>query len=128
MKKRQIDAILSDYDGTLCSTTSVRSSINIVDTIPQELEQILRRISEHIPVCIISSKDFLFLHKRTRFADILSCVLGIETVVHNSHYSSNNNNDEMNNSCIRCQDLIASSHLLMDNSKHPVPTEKPKDL
>jgi HAD superfamily hydrolase (TIGR01484 family) len=117
MKKRQIDAILSDYDGTLCSTTSVRSGISLVDTIPQELEQILFRISEYIPVCIISSKDFLFLHKRTRFAGILSCVLGIETVVHNSHYSSSNSNDEMNNSCIRYQDLIASSYSLMDNSK-----------
>lgn len=116
MKKRQIDAILSDYDGTLCSTTSVRSDISPIDTIPQELEQILFRISEHIPVCIISSKDFLFLHKRTRFAGILSCVLGIETVIHNSHYGSNNN-DKMNNPCIMCQDLIASSYLLMDNSK-----------
>jgi hypothetical protein len=50
MKRKQIDAILSDYDGTLCSTTSVRGGIGIVDTIPQELEQILFRISKHIPV------------------------------------------------------------------------------
>jgi hypothetical protein len=50
MKRKQIDAILSDYDGTLYSTTSVRGGIGIVDTIPQELEQILFRISKHIPV------------------------------------------------------------------------------
>jgi HAD superfamily hydrolase (TIGR01484 family) len=111
--KRQVSAILSDYDGTLCSTTSVRSGIGITNTISQGLEQILFRISEFIPICIISSKDFAFLHKRTRFANILSCVLGIETVIHNSHHSPN----EIDNSCIRSQDLIANSHSLMDNSK-----------
>jgi hypothetical protein len=58
MKKKQIDAILSDYDGTLCSTTSVKSSIGHVNTIPYELEQILFIIAKHIPVSIISSKDF----------------------------------------------------------------------
>ena len=57
-----------------------------IGKIPQELEQILFRISERIPICIISSKDFTFLHKRTRFAKILSCVLGTETVIHNPHY------------------------------------------
>jgi hypothetical protein len=116
MQRKQIDAILSDYDGTLCSTTSVRGGIGLVDTIPKDLERILFHISQRIPVCIISSKDFVFLHKKTRFANILSCVLGIETVIHNSHYGSNNN-DKMNNSCVMCQDLIASSYLLMDNSK-----------
>jgi len=75
MKREQIDAILSDYDGTLCPTTSVRGGIGLVDTIPQELEQILFRISKYIPVCIISSKDFAFLHRRARFANVLSCVL-----------------------------------------------------
>jgi HAD superfamily hydrolase (TIGR01484 family) len=114
MKRKQIDAIFSDYDGTLCSTTSVRGGISLVDTIPQELEQILFRISKRIPICIISSKDFVFLHKRTRFANIFSCVLGMETIIHNSHYSNNN---EINNSCIKRQDLIANSHSLMDNSK-----------
>ena len=38
MQRKQIAAILSDYDGTLCSTTSVRGGIGLVDTIPQELD------------------------------------------------------------------------------------------
>jgi hydroxymethylpyrimidine pyrophosphatase-like HAD family hydrolase len=38
----------------------------------------------------------------------------METIIHNSHYSNNN---EINNSCIKRQDLIANSHSLMDNSK-----------
>jgi|SRR5919106_6416743 hypothetical protein len=70
MEGKKVDAILSDYDGTLCPTTSLRdkNSYDSGGTIPQVLEQILFRISEHIPVCIISSKDFIFLHKR---ADLL---------------------------------------------------------
>jgi hydroxymethylpyrimidine pyrophosphatase-like HAD family hydrolase len=78
----QISAILSDYDGTLCPTTSIRSEENII---PKELENILWGISEKIPVCVVSSKDFGFLHSKTRFASIVSCILGIETVVLRRH-------------------------------------------
>jgi trehalose-6-phosphatase len=78
----QITAILSDYDGTLCPTKSVR---NQAGTIPEELRQVLWDISKRIPVCIISSKDYHFLHPRTRFAKILSCIMGIETVTLKIH-------------------------------------------
>jgi hydroxymethylpyrimidine pyrophosphatase-like HAD family hydrolase len=115
MRRTRVNALLSDYDGTLCPTASVRADSNVGGgTIPQELEQLLFCISKRIPICIISSKDFVFLHKRTRFADILSYVLGIESVIHNPHPSGNNEN---NNDCLRHQHLIASSHSLMDNSK-----------
>jgi HAD superfamily hydrolase (TIGR01484 family) len=116
MKRKQVNAILSDYDGTLCPTTAVRGNIsNGIGKIPQGLEQILFRISDRIPVCIISSKDFTFLHERARFANILSCVLGIETIIHNPHYKNDNEIDKFD--CIKYQYLIASSHSLMDNSK-----------
>jgi HAD superfamily hydrolase (TIGR01484 family) len=115
MEGKQIDAILSDYDGTLCPTTSVRSggSYN-AGTIPQGLEQILSSISNRIPICIISSKDFEFLHNRARFASILSCVLGLETINHRPHYNDIENN---NLDCVRCQYLIASNNSLKRNSK-----------
>jgi hypothetical protein len=107
----RIAAILSDYDGTLCPTGSLRTQNN---TIPEELWNILWSLSEKIPACIVSSKDFVFLHERTKFAHILACVLGIETVVHNSHYG----NDKINNfDCITMRHLIASSQSLFDNSK-----------
>jgi HAD superfamily hydrolase (TIGR01484 family) len=115
MERNQIDILLSDYDGTLCPTTSVRGdSSNISGMIPNELEQVLVQLSERIPVCIISSKDFEFLHERTRFASILSCVLGMETIVHNSHYKDK---EIKKFGCINTQHLIASSHSLMDNSR-----------
>jgi hypothetical protein len=40
----------------------------------------LWNISEKIPVCIVSSKDFNFLHRKTMFAGIVSCIMGIETM------------------------------------------------
>jgi HAD superfamily hydrolase (TIGR01484 family) len=114
MEGKKVNAILSDYDGTLCPTTSVRNKNSYgVGTIPQGLEQILFRISEHIPICIISSKDYTFLHRRARFARILSCVLGTETVVHKPHYVD----ETQNYGCIRCQHLITSGRSLLDNSK-----------
>ena len=115
MKGKQINAILSDYDGTLCPTTSVRGGCSYdVGTIPQGLEQILFHISDHIPVCIISSKDFEFLHNRARFASILSCVLGLETINHRPHY-----NDAESNKlgCVGYQHLLADSHYLKHSSK-----------
>jgi hypothetical protein len=65
----------------LCPTNSVGGeSIYHVNTISSELEQIVFRVSNHMPVCIVSSKDFEFLHNRVRFAWIISCVLGLETI------------------------------------------------
>jgi trehalose-6-phosphatase len=115
MEGKQIDAILSDYDGTLCPTTSVRGG-NSYDagTIPKGLEQILFRISDHIQVCIVSSKDFEFLHNRARFTSILSCVLGLETINHCPHY---NDTEKNNLGCVGYQHLIADSNSLKHNSK-----------
>ena len=50
MESKQVNAILSDYDGTLCPTNSAPDDSSYGGgTIPQELEQILFRIYEHIP-------------------------------------------------------------------------------
>lgn len=78
----QISAILSDYDGTLCPTSSIRSKES---NIPNELENILWDIVDTIPICIVSSKDFNFLHNKARFANIISSILGIETLVLRRH-------------------------------------------
>ena len=66
MCTNRIGAILSDYDGTLCPTASVNTKAG---TIPEKLEEVLWSISRQIPVCIISSKDYHFLHPRTKFAE-----------------------------------------------------------
>ena len=110
-----VGTIFSDYDGTLCPTTLVRGGNSYgVGTIPHGLEQILFRISDRIPVCIVSSKDFEFLHNRARFASILSCVLGLETINHSPHF---NDVENKNLGCIRSQHLITDSRFLQHNSK-----------
>jgi len=116
--RMQISAILSDYDGTLCPATSIRSKENVI---PEELENILWNISEKIPVCIISSKDFGFLHNKTRFATVVSCILGIETLVLRRHerimlrqrHSKQDVSDRISN----CHDFmcVKNSYLSIDD-------------
>jgi hydroxymethylpyrimidine pyrophosphatase-like HAD family hydrolase len=119
----RIAAILSDYDGTLCPTGSLRGQNN---AIPQDLEDILWTISEKIPICIVSSKDFNFLHSRTRFAVIISCILGIETLVLSRHERGMITTDKKciikepdtnNLSCIKSSHLLLDTQVLHNNSK-----------
>jgi HAD superfamily hydrolase (TIGR01484 family) len=117
----QIDAILSDYDGTLCPTGSIRCQDKSV--IPKNLEDILWEISDRIPVCIVSSKDFRFLHTRTKFAKIISCTLGIETIILKNHKKgikmagSSRTSSSDTFECDDNLDCIESSHLLLNNNK-----------
>ena len=74
----RIDAILSDYDGTLSPTNTLRGNIK---SIPKQLEGILWGIAQTIPVCIVSSKDYHFIYHKAKFAWVLSCIMGMETIV-----------------------------------------------
>jgi len=80
----QISAILSDYDGTLSPTTLNSDSktgrlTNYHHKI--ELDRVLWEISSQRTIAIVSTKDFNFLHDRTRFANIISCIMSIETMI-----------------------------------------------
>jgi hydroxymethylpyrimidine pyrophosphatase-like HAD family hydrolase len=61
LMRSRINAILSDYDGTLSPTRTIRSNM---ESIPKQLEGILWGIAQTIPVCIISSKDYHFIHDK----------------------------------------------------------------
>ena len=52
-----------------------------MDSIPEQLERVLWKVSQRIPICIVSSKDFHFISRRAKFARVLACILGIETIV-----------------------------------------------
>ena len=108
---KRVTAILSDYDGTLCPVASLRTKNN---RIPEELEKVLQIISDIIPICIISSKDFPFLHNRVRFASQLSCVFGIETIVHNSRRDTHHRNSL---DCIMSRRLVVNRQSLSETSK-----------
>jgi hypothetical protein len=109
--QNRITAILSDYDGTLCPTNSI---INQDGTVPEELRQVLSDISKMIPVCIISSKDYHFLHPRTKFARILSCIMGIETVTLKTHKKEGENiqSNKREEGCGDTSNCIEESHLI----------------
>ena len=117
----QISAILSDYDGTLCPTASIRNKENII---PEELENTLWDISEKIPICIVSSKDFDFLHNKIRFASIVSCLLGIETVALKRHKRTmlsplNSKEDMPSDKFSECREFecIKNSYLSIDATR-----------
>ena len=75
----KITAIVSDYDGTLCPTDSITGSKG---KIPEDLETVLWSISRTIPVCILSSKDHIFLEGKTGFSSIVTCINGAEYFVY----------------------------------------------
>jgi hypothetical protein len=105
---------MSDFDGTLCPTSSVKRDLlqKSIARIPHELEVALLKISQLIPVLIISSKDFDSLHMATkRFASIISCVLGVETINHVKH------EDETVFDCITERHFSADMHTLTENSR-----------
>ncbi|MDQ3851583.1 MAG: HAD hydrolase family protein [Thermoproteota archaeon] len=84
--KQRVHAILTDYDGTLVSTADAKNlETNIV---PSKLEEILEKVCSEIPVCVISTKDFEFLKNKAAFARVLSCMMGIETLVLRNHHGS----------------------------------------
>lgn len=111
----RINAILSDYDGTLSPTDMLRSKTY---SIPEQLEGVLWEISQSIPICIISSKDYHFLHPRTGFARILSCIMGVETIDHRIHkreiHEKNNNNDSPN--CIRERHILPNTQKILQTN------------
>ena len=112
---------MSDYDGTLCPTGNIRKLGE--NFIPADLEYVLWNISEKIPVCIVSSKDFAFLHSRTTFASVISCIFGIETLVISRHrktmFASTGPKEHISYETIpQCEDFrcIKNSYLSVDDN------------
>jgi trehalose-6-phosphatase len=80
-KDKLIRAIFSDYDGTLCSASAAKDTSLGQNRIPLEIKKVLQEIAEQIPICIISSKDYFFLKETRAFAKVISCLMGIETLI-----------------------------------------------
>src|ERR671919_2462344 len=86
MTRKRVHAILTDYDGTLVRTADAKNLES--NTVPSELEEVLEKICSEVPVCVISTKDFEFLRNKTTYAKVLSCIMGIETLVLRNHHGS----------------------------------------
>ena len=53
--RQRVQAIMSDFDGTLVPTAKVKDPKT--NAIPNDLEAMLMKASTEIPMCVISSKD-----------------------------------------------------------------------
>ena len=120
LMQTRINAILSDYDGTLSPTKTLRSNI---ESVPKQLEGILWEIAQTIPIGIISSKDYHFIHRRARFARILSCIMGIETIVLNMHKEvsneiENGSDDGDNLTCIKERFLLPNIEKILETNSN----------
>lgn len=113
MVKQRVHALLTDYDGTLVATAYAKNPK--ANTVPNELEEILQKISSDIPVCVISTKDFEFLRKKIASAKILSCMMGIETLVLADDASSRILEKRL--LCANLETLQANSRILEDISQ-----------
>jgi len=69
-----VHGLFADYDGTLAPAEVDREKSRL----PSVIEAGLREIASRIPLAVITSKDFEFIHPRTRFADAWACAGGLE--------------------------------------------------
>lgn len=73
----KIDALFSNYDGTLCQLELPRGEA----VIRPRLMRLLTAMSKRVPVAVITTKDMTFMSDKVRFAHGLAAVSGAETVV-----------------------------------------------
>jgi len=78
--KTRVKSLFLDYDGTISSLNSLRSHSRV----PKETRRMLQRISSHIPIIIVSTKDLSFLLPRTPFAHVWCGIAGIERKMGNT--------------------------------------------
>lgn len=72
---KKVGALFTDYDGTISPINVSRSKSRV----PPEILLMLNRISERIPVAVITTKSLEFVVVRTPFACAWSALGGLET-------------------------------------------------
>lgn len=73
----KLSAIFSDYDGTLSQLESRREDAVLSPIV----RRLLRKVSQHVTLGIVSTKDLSFIRERVPFAHGISAVCGLETQV-----------------------------------------------
>lgn len=70
----KIQALFSDYDGTLCPLEVRREEARM----PPRLRRFLSKLSKKVPFAILSTKDLSFIRARVPFAHGIAAVSGLE--------------------------------------------------
>jgi len=78
--KTRVKSLFLDYDGIISSLNSSRSHAQV----PEETRMMLQRISSHISIIIVSTKDLSCLLPRTPFAHAWRGIAGIERRIGNA--------------------------------------------
>jgi HAD superfamily hydrolase (TIGR01484 family) len=73
----RISGLFTDYDGTLAPDDAPRSQSRVA---PQ-VERQLSRLASMLPIAVITSKDYEFVGRRTRFARAWACASGLDIVM-----------------------------------------------
>jgi trehalose-phosphatase len=76
-QKMRIDCFSSDFDGTISPIDALRRESHV----PLDTRVMLREISRHLPMSIITMKDLSFVVPRTPFAHAWSAMGGLEMQV-----------------------------------------------
>jgi hypothetical protein len=80
----KVGALLVDYDGTIAPLGVPREESRIIGGVEIQL----RRIAEQIPLCLVTAKDFDFIHPRSRFASAWACVSGLDIRLADGRHST----------------------------------------
>lgn len=78
----KINAVLTDYDGTLVPINISRDKSRL----SEQLSDILKQLSKKAIFGIISMKDYWFLRERIPFAQIYGCIGGFEIVINSQPF------------------------------------------
>lgn len=70
----KIGLLAFDYDGTIARIDTRRE----ISEVPSRIANPITRASSIVPIAIITSKDFHFVHPKTTFAHVWACLSGLE--------------------------------------------------
>ena len=73
----KVEAIFSDYDGTLCPLELRREEA----IISPRLQRVLTKVSKRIPIGIVTTKDLSFINDRVPFAHGIAASCGLQIKV-----------------------------------------------
>ena len=70
----KVGGLFLDYDGTVAPLGVPREESRMFRSVEGEV----RKIAQRIPVCMVTAKEFDFIHPRSRFAAGWGCVSGLD--------------------------------------------------